>query len=84
MRNVALCKCGIDMTNHFYGKEYDELENDPDFVLPEGFHYFDAAGTRHRCEEFVQAAEGTFLCPRPAYHKQEGVSCGPLTGKKLW
>jgi len=35
--NVALCKCGVDMTDH------DAVDS----------HEFDAAGTRHRCESVV-------------------------------
>lgn len=76
---LALCKCGIDMTVHKYSYEGDEYE-DESLPPAEGEHYFDAAGTKYRCEEFING----YLCPRPAYHKQEGVECGPLTGKKLW
>jgi len=43
-------------------------------------HEFDAAGTRHVCGAPVDG----YLCPRPAYHPEEGVPCGPLTGTKLW
>lgn len=43
-------------------------------------HEFDAAGTKYECASPVQG----FLCARPRYHEQEGVPCGPLTGKKLW
>lgn len=86
---LALCKCGIDMTEHKYGDWDDEV---PD-ILPGGEHMFDASGTKYRCEEIVTLSmldmTGNIVtlqwtCPRPAYHKQEGVECGPLTGKKLW
>lgn len=43
-------------------------------------HEFDASGTRHVCGQPVQG----FLCARPAYHEDENVPCGPLTGEKLW
>ena len=59
---IALCKCGVDMTVH-----------------PRG-HEFDAAGTRHRCGALVDG----WMCPRPAYHEDEAVAHGPLTGEKLW
>ena len=49
--------------------EHDDVEHD-----------FDAAGTRHVCGKKVSG----FLCARPKYHEDEGVSCGPLTGSKLW
>lgn len=64
--NVALCKCGVDITDHYRVADED--------------HEFDAAGTRHRCTESVDG----YLCPRPAYHQDENVPCGPLTGHKLW
>ena len=70
MSDVALCKCGIDMAEH-------------DDVNAHGLvtdHDFDAAGTRHRCGEAVNG----YLCPRPRYHDESNVPCGPLTGKKLW
>lgn len=63
MAALALCKCGVDMTEH------DDVG-----------HAFDAAGTRHSCGASVQG----FHCPRPKYHDEEGVPCGPLTGEKLW
>ena len=44
-------------------------------------HEFVAAGTRHRCG--VLTPEG-WLCPRPAYHLEENVGHGPLTGEVLW
>lgn len=37
--NVALCKCGVDTTDHYRVADED--------------HEFDAAGTRHRCTEQV-------------------------------
>lgn len=91
--NVALCKCGIDMSEHEdlwsdRGREWTE-----DDELKLNGHYFDAAGTKHRCEELIEFAtlsssgeivRTTWMCPRPAYHKEKGVECGPLTGKKLW
>jgi hypothetical protein len=43
-------------------------------------HEFDAAGTRYPCT----APVGGYLCPRPSYHDEKGVPCGPLTGEKLW
>lgn len=48
-------------------------------VHPRG-HEFDAAGTRHRCGALVDG----WMCPRPAYHEDEAVAHGPLTGEKLW
>ncbi len=79
--NVALCKCGVDMSEHVGVDPYD-IDDDP---IPEGGHAFDAAGTKYRCEEFVVVnwEKHIYLCPRPAYHLQEGVKCGPLTGEKL-
>jgi hypothetical protein len=67
--NIALCKCGIDMSEH---DEYG--------------HAFDASGTKYRCEELIKVygGGGVYLCPRPAYHLDEGVDHGPLTGEKLW
>lgn len=38
MSNIALCKCGVDMTEH------DIVED----------HDFDASGTRHVCGEPIQ------------------------------
>lgn len=77
--NVALCKCGIDMTEHVGVYAWDD-------EIPEGEHAFDASGTKHRCEKFITAplTQGIYLCPRPMYHDREDVACGPLTGKKLW
>lgn len=74
--NLALCKCGIDMTEHVGLDAWDEI--------PEGEHAWDASGTKYRCEQLVTVDGGVYLCPRPAYHDREGVGCGPLTGKKLW
>ena len=83
--SIALCKCEIDMSQHEDMEVWGEL--------PEGTHLFEAAGTRHRCEEMIEfsttdwpggATKIFFTCPRPAYHKDEGVECGPLTGNKLW
>lgn len=83
---LALCKCGIDMTDH---SKYDGFHCGVDFdvehfeSLDEMYrfgHVFDAAGTKYRCGEFIRG----YLCPRPRYHQDEGVPCGPLTGKKLW
>jgi hypothetical protein len=52
-----------------------------DMSLHDGMdHEFDASGTRHVCGEPVDG----FLCARPAYHQEQGVPCGPLTGRKLW
>lgn len=74
--NLALCKCGVDMTQHVGVQEWEEI--------PEGDHAFDAAGTKHRCEELIATAGGVYLCPRPMYHDRESLPCGPLTGEKLW
>lgn len=62
--DVALCRCGVDLSDH------DEVTE----------HAFEAAGTRHRCEEFVDG----YLCPRPRYHQRYQVLCGPLLGPRLW
>jgi hypothetical protein len=67
---LALCKCGRDLTDHDLDGCYGDVI---DCV-------FDAAGTKYHCAEPVDG----YLCPRPRYHKEEGVPCGPLTGKKLW
>jgi hypothetical protein len=75
MGNVALCRCGIDMTEHGSGDGSDEE------LLMNG-HVFVAAGTRHRCEEWLVGRVA--LCPRPRYHGEEGVECGFLTGELLW
>jgi hypothetical protein len=75
--NIALCKCGIDMSEHPHMDPWPDYPTEP---IPEGEHAFDAAGTRHRCEELVDG----WMCPRPAYHKEHGVPCGPLTGDRLW
>lgn len=73
--DIALCRCGVDMTQHLdvepWGNHY--------LGFPLG-HAFEAAGTRHRCENLIAG----YICPRPKYHQQEGVVCGPLTGQKLW
>jgi hypothetical protein len=68
--DIALCKCGVDMSEH------DNIED----------HEFDAAGTRHRCGLLVPVyPQGErFACARPAYHDEENVPCGGLTGRKLW
>lgn len=77
---VALCKCGIDMSVH---EGVDDLDTEE--VVSPGGHRFDAAGTRHRCDELISVTDTeVWVCPRPRYHKDEGVPCGPLTGKKLW
>jgi len=68
MTDLALCKCGVDMTEH------DDITD----------HEFDASGTRHRCEKFVTAFGHQFLCGRPMYHDEHDVPCGGLTGRKLW
>lgn len=76
--NVALCKCGVDMSQHDGVFDWDD-------EIPDGGHAFDAAGTKYPCEEYIEVAGlGTFMCPRPMYHNQEGVGCGPLTGEKFW
>lgn len=76
--NLALCKCGIDMTEHVGVHAWDD-------EIPERGHAFDAAGTKYRCEGTITIPYiGQFLCARPAYHTREGVACGPLTGEKLW
>lgn len=75
---IALCKCGVDMMEH------DDID-----------HAFDASGTKHRCDNLVETEAGSchicgaegyayFYCPRPAYHDEHNVECGPLTGEKLW
>jgi hypothetical protein len=79
--NLALCKCGIDMTEHPHLEPWDDYPTEP---IPEDEHAFDAAGTKYPCEKYVNTPEGKYLCPRPMYHEQHDVVCGPLTGKKLW
>lgn len=69
---IALCKCGIDMSEHDDSK-----------------HSFDAAGTKYPCDKLMSNDDcptcgAKSYCPRPAYHDEEGVPCGPLTGEKLW
>ena len=76
MNNIALCKCGVDMIDHPDADPFDPFPSDE----PVLGHHFDAAGTRHRCLEFIDG----YLCPRPKYHHDEGIPCGPLTGDKLW
>lgn len=77
---IALCKCGIDMSVH---EGVDDLDTEE--VISPGGHRFDASGTRHRCMEQIHVeGHGFYLCPRPRYHLDEGVPCGPLTGRKLW
>lgn len=81
---IALCKCGVDMSVHPALWD-DEEDTNAD-------HEFDASGTKYRCEELILVnytgpVGGTgdmYLCPRPAYHKDHGVPCGPINGKKLW
>lgn len=68
---LALCTCGIDMTYH-------RFEDDDWSAKVE--HEFIAAGTKYTCDEFL----GTYYCPRPRYHLEEGVDHGPLTGNYLW
>lgn len=69
------------MTVHKYMRFWDDY---PTETIPPEYHAWDGSGTKHRCEELVETDEGTWLCPRPAYHKDHGVPCGPLTGLKLW
>lgn len=82
--NIALCKCGVDMTQHEKSVSCGVDVDWEEFRLLDPLyrfgHSFDAAGTKYRCEKFIKG----YLCPRPMYHKDEGVPCGPLTGKKLW
>lgn len=66
--NVALCKCGVDMTKH------DDVDS----------HEFDASGTRHRCGETLSVDGKQYSCPMPYHHDEHGVDCGGLTGEKLW
>lgn len=74
--NLALCKCGTDMTQHDIEGDENEYPFD---------HPFDAAGTKYRCEELIHVTpKEQYLCARPAYHKDKGVLCGPINGKKLW
>lgn len=63
-RDMALCACGLDLTEH-----HDDVP-----------HRFKAAGTRYRCDMWVDG----YRCSRPRFHIDEGVPCGPLTGKYLW
>ncbi len=87
---IALCKCGFDLIDHpdedFLEEFSEAVQESPDV------HVFDAAGTKYRCGEKIEMLlylhdgpyRSIYFCPRPAYHKQEGVECGPLTGEKLW
>jgi hypothetical protein len=76
---IALCKCGVDMVDHPRLEPWGDY---PTETLNDEEHDFDAAGTKHRCEEWLPSL-GAF-CPRPRYHQNEAVECGPLTGEKLW
>lgn len=74
--SIALCKCGLDMIEH-------DLEGDIN-GNPVGCA-FEASGTKYRCEAMIHIqGHGTFLCPRPRYHEDHHVTCGPLLGRKLW
>lgn len=80
---LALCKCGVDMVDH--GINDEEYPTGYPTYREQGHdHPFSASGTKYRCEEMVETDEGYYLCPRPRYHEEEGVPCGPLTGEKLW
>lgn len=79
--SIALCKCGIDMSVH---PCMDMWEDAAAEKLAEGDHNFQASGTKYICEEEIETPEGVWLCPRPRYHEEHGVKCGPLTGKMLW
>ena len=71
---IALCKCGLDMVDHDY------IDLDEPIREIKGCR-FEAAGTRHRCEELMFNG---YMCPRPRFHEDHGVPHGPLTGEKLW